>query len=662
MNKIKYLSIAASVFIMALPAQATKICLDPGHGGHDSGAVGCGLLEKDINLDTELRLRDLLTAAGFQVIMTRETDVFIELTARTDYANSNGADRFVSVHTNSADASSATGTETFCHTNAGSLSVDMRDHIQAEMLLAWDLRDRGGKTANYSVLRTSNMPATLSELGFISNCSVDALKLGDPDARQQAAQAHLIAIQEHLGQDPGDAPGYLRGVVFEDQGVGTADMSVRLPGALVEVLGQNEQMNADDADAAWSFLLPAGDYTIHASMAAYLSAEKSCIVQGGGTTWCSIGLQRDESATDAGVENRDATFTVDARHDDAATQNQDANMPQDAMRGTDANISDDATTGVDSAHSLDAALAQDAGQAKPDEAAGCGCNNLDEGKSAALPFLLLLGLLVLIRKKRIAAGTLLIMVMLPLVSAQAAERTDKIQMATAQTKAPLQLNDVHRLALAKTDAPLLSPDGTKLALTTDDQSTLLVVDIDAGDDEPRVILRRRFAGLAPVWSVDSQHIGLRDARAPYSGQWLELYNLNGRFCGPLTTTKGLRVGQKNDRIVLFRGKHSQVIADEKEGDRFYAPRLSPDGRWIVYRGLQRGLFAYRLRDGKKFLLGSGDHPRFSEDGHYLVFERSHDDGHRLISAQLYISDCPPRAFKHRPAWPVTPACRCAPAS
>jgi len=121
--------LAFVVTLIPHTAMAQKICIDPGHGGGDSGAAACGLLEKDINLDTSLRLRSLLQGAGYTVIMTRDTDVFIELIDRSAYANAQGADRFTSIHANAFDGT-VSGIETFAHTSAGSTSLDLRDKIQ----------------------------------------------------------------------------------------------------------------------------------------------------------------------------------------------------------------------------------------------------------------------------------------------------------------------------------------------------------------------------------------------------------------------------------------------------------------------------------------------------------------------------------------------------
>ncbi len=303
------------VLLFGFTAEARQklICVDPGHGGHDSGAVGCGLKEKDVVLDVGKRLRTLLQNAGFRVIMTRDTDVFIPLSGRTSYANSHGADRFVSIHNNAASSSAANGTETFCARGASSKSVDLRDKIQEEMLAVWHLRNRGGKTAGYYVLRHTNMPATLSELAFITNCSKDAVFLGSSTERQRAAEAHLRAILRHFGMntdvpptdgdvdgdedDPGNTggSGRLQGVVYEDVGLGAIDTSRRLTGATVKIVETGDTLTASGVNAYWSITLPAGSYTVRVSMSGFYENQATCQVTSGGTTWCSVGLKRQQA-------------------------------------------------------------------------------------------------------------------------------------------------------------------------------------------------------------------------------------------------------------------------------------------------------------------------------------------------------------------------------
>src|SRR5690606_21075974 len=103
------------------------IVLDPGHGGHDSGAVGGGYYEKNIVLDVGLQLRDYLRMRGALVYMTRDTDVFLSLSERVEYSNSIQPDAFISIHTNAAASSSATGLETFWNSVAGLLPEESNE-------------------------------------------------------------------------------------------------------------------------------------------------------------------------------------------------------------------------------------------------------------------------------------------------------------------------------------------------------------------------------------------------------------------------------------------------------------------------------------------------------------------------------------------------------
>lgn len=146
------------------------ICIDAGHGGKDSGAVGNGLLEKDIVLNIAKILKEQLLEKGFNVCMTREDDTFVELKDRCIIANKQKADIFVSIHCNSAENKSAFGFEIF-HTQGSiqgqKLSADIKLSINEnkELIRA----DRGIKTANFTVLTGTNMPAVLVETAFISN-------------------------------------------------------------------------------------------------------------------------------------------------------------------------------------------------------------------------------------------------------------------------------------------------------------------------------------------------------------------------------------------------------------------------------------------------------------------------------------------------------------
>ena len=184
---------------------APKLCIDPGHGGSDPGAVSY-VEEADIVLDTSLKLKNWLnidtqdTAGGssWQVIMTRSTDVYVSLSSRVNYANSNGASRFLSIHANAASASSAHGSETFAYYNGSSNSFDLRNLTQEELIAHGGLRNRGNKTAGYYVLKYTNMPAALTELGFVTNYS-DSQSLNSSSWRNNVAKGFLHAFQRHYG-------------------------------------------------------------------------------------------------------------------------------------------------------------------------------------------------------------------------------------------------------------------------------------------------------------------------------------------------------------------------------------------------------------------------------------------------------------------------------
>ncbi len=97
-----------------MPPVLRKIVIDPGHGGKDPGAIGpSGLQEKKVNLDIAKRLKRILKKEGIEVIMTRESDVFISLPRRTEIASQSNADLFVSVHANSSPVRGVNGMEVF---------------------------------------------------------------------------------------------------------------------------------------------------------------------------------------------------------------------------------------------------------------------------------------------------------------------------------------------------------------------------------------------------------------------------------------------------------------------------------------------------------------------------------------------------------------------
>ena len=194
-----------------------KIFVDAGHGGSDTGAIGpTGLREKDVNLDVALRLRDRLQGFGAIVEMSRTTDIFIPLGTRADLANAFGAERFISVHNNAFTAPSANGTETFTAPNPSATTRDFGQQTLNYLLWYLGLRNRGLKTANFTVLLRTTMPAVLSESAFVTNPAEEAL-LADSTARDWIAEAHAYAICQHLGAS----------TAMRDESRGVADTTKR---------------------------------------------------------------------------------------------------------------------------------------------------------------------------------------------------------------------------------------------------------------------------------------------------------------------------------------------------------------------------------------------------------------------------------------------------
>ena len=146
---------------------AKKIFIDPGHGGNDSGAVGVnGLLEKDINLSVAKKVKDLLIKQGLDVKLSRDSDKTFSLNQRTKAANEWGADCYISIHCNAYNGI-ASGIETFSYNNN---TNDLTSAVHSEVLATKAYtNNRGLKTANFYVLRYTNMRSTLIELAFIDN-------------------------------------------------------------------------------------------------------------------------------------------------------------------------------------------------------------------------------------------------------------------------------------------------------------------------------------------------------------------------------------------------------------------------------------------------------------------------------------------------------------
>ena len=179
-----------SVSIRQVGDPRPLVVVDAGHGGKDPGAMYDGYNEKDFVLPMALEVGQRLEAAGCRVIYSRDDDTYITLSDRADLANELGADIFISIHANAMPQKpNINGLETYCYKLGGQAEV-LANYVHDAILEAASPEDRGVRTANYYVLRETDMPAILVETGYMSNAD-ECQKLAD--AAYQKALARGIA-------------------------------------------------------------------------------------------------------------------------------------------------------------------------------------------------------------------------------------------------------------------------------------------------------------------------------------------------------------------------------------------------------------------------------------------------------------------------------------
>jgi N-acetylmuramoyl-L-alanine amidase len=230
---------AAMVLVMVPAATAHAaprpftVTIDPGHGGVYNNARYGRLYEKNVNLAIALELRRALQARGIRVIMTRTRDVAVrrtdaptwnydaaadrwyyaadrvtwyrgipkdDLQARADVANKSGSDLFISVHNNGSVSAGAHGTETYA-TSADAPGQALSAKVQAAMVRATGLRNRGAKTMGFYVIKWANMPAILVEGGFITNAA-DRSIVATPWGRRRLAGAIAAGVDSWRATNP----------------------------------------------------------------------------------------------------------------------------------------------------------------------------------------------------------------------------------------------------------------------------------------------------------------------------------------------------------------------------------------------------------------------------------------------------------------------------
>ena len=180
----------------AQPRGYYKVFIDAGHGGTDPGALGYGYRESDLNLQVAKKVESKLKSKGIDVKMSRSSDIFYSLSERAEMANDYGADAFVSIHQNSAEAKSANGIETYYNRNKEE-DKPLSNDIQTQVISQTGANNRGVKNAEFTVLVKSKMISALVECGFITN-ELEVKKLSDSSYQDKLATGIANGIEEYL--------------------------------------------------------------------------------------------------------------------------------------------------------------------------------------------------------------------------------------------------------------------------------------------------------------------------------------------------------------------------------------------------------------------------------------------------------------------------------
>jgi N-acetylmuramoyl-L-alanine amidase len=183
--------------VMKKGLSGKKIIVDAGHGDYDPGAIGpSGVREKDVNLAVAKYLKAELENYGATVLLTRSTDVFLELSERTDIANRSDYDAFVSIHSNSFSSTSR-GTQTFYDTSVnfnGAQSKLMAQDVQTALTNHVGTYNRGITDNDFFVTRENELPSILVELAYLSNPTEEQLLKSD-SFRRKASAGIRIGLQ-----------------------------------------------------------------------------------------------------------------------------------------------------------------------------------------------------------------------------------------------------------------------------------------------------------------------------------------------------------------------------------------------------------------------------------------------------------------------------------
>ena len=204
MRYLSFLALCAALFLSACSSGVIdtsrtfkKVVIDAGHGGSDSGATTrYAGREKDLALDVALRVKTKLEAAGFDTVMTRNSDVFIPLDKRAAISNRQSNSIFVSVHFNYSPNAGIRGSEVYYKSRCSSrIAANILNQVSAIP----GFSNRGVRTANFRVLKKNRYPAVLVECGYLTNPT---------EGRRCSNGAALEALAEAIS----------RGIIFQRHG------------------------------------------------------------------------------------------------------------------------------------------------------------------------------------------------------------------------------------------------------------------------------------------------------------------------------------------------------------------------------------------------------------------------------------------------------------
>ncbi len=208
--------IFASVSDEAVPASGgapdVTVIIDPGHGGEDGGAQDNGLLEKDINLSVSLYLRDMLGAAGYNVVMTRDEDISVydagaktvrekkvsDMKNRAELVNGSERNILISIHQNKFEQSKYSGTQIFYSGNnekSERLAESVRRSVTG-LLQPDNKRELKKDSGSIYLLKNARVPAVIVECGFLSNPQ-EAQKLGTEKYQKEMAFAVMCGFMQY---------------------------------------------------------------------------------------------------------------------------------------------------------------------------------------------------------------------------------------------------------------------------------------------------------------------------------------------------------------------------------------------------------------------------------------------------------------------------------